>query len=273
MNIVICIKQVPNTLEVSLNKETHTIIREGVESVINAYDMYALEEGLRIKEKLGGKVTVISMGIPSVSEALRQTIALGADDAVLLSDKVFAGSDSLATAYALSLGIQSLGGYDLIICGKQSSDGDTGQVGPSLAERLDMPHMTNVRKIREISDKHVIVERATDDGYDVVMLKLPSLLTVVKEINEPRLSSLKGKMMAKKAAIKLITAQDLGADKALCGLSGSPTVVEKTFVPVHSSSLEILEGTPAEQAVKLADKLSGLKLMGGKIVGTVMYII
>ncbi|HOJ12182.1 MAG TPA: electron transfer flavoprotein subunit beta/FixA family protein, partial [Clostridiales bacterium] len=150
MNIIVCVKQVPATNEVKLNKETNTIIREGVEAIINPFDMYAIEEGLRIKENTNGKVTVLSMGIPSVANQLKETVALGVDDTVLLSDRAFAGSDTLATSYALSMGIKKIGEYDLIICGKQATDGDTAQVGPSLAEKLGIPHTTYVRKIEEI---------------------------------------------------------------------------------------------------------------------------
>ncbi len=140
MNVIVCVKQVPGTNEVKMNKETNTIIREGVEAIINPFDTYAIEEGIRIKEKNGGKVTVLSMGIPSVAELIKETIALGADEAVLLSDRAFAGADTLATSYALSMGIRKIGSYDLIICGKQATDGDTAQVGPSLAEKLGIPH-------------------------------------------------------------------------------------------------------------------------------------
>lgn len=255
MNIVVCVKQVPGTTEVKMNKETNTIIREGVESIINPFDTYAVEEGLRIKEKLGGKVTVLSMGIPSVAEMLRETIALGADETVLLSDRAFAGSDTLATSYTLSMGIKKMGDVDLIICGKQATDGDTAQVGPSLAEKLGYPHTTYVRKIEEISDSHIKCQRMTEDGYEVVEMPLPAVITVVKEINEPRLPSIKGMMRSKKAVVSVWTADEIHADINLCGLKGSPTQVVKTFVPVHDIQSEMIEGSPAEQASKLAEKL------------------
>ena len=155
MNVIVCVKQVPGTNEVKMNKETNTIIREGVEAIINPFDTYAVEEGVRIKEKTNGKATVISMGIPSVVELLKETIAVGIDEAVLLSDRAFAGADSLATSYALSMGIKHIGNYDLIICGKQAMDGDTAQVGPGLAEKLGIPHTTYVRKIEEIRDGYI----------------------------------------------------------------------------------------------------------------------
>ena len=255
MNIIVCIKQVPATTEVKMNTETNTIIREGVESIINPFDMYAIEEGLRIKEKKGGKVTVLSMGIPSVAELMREAISLGVDDAVLLSDRAFAGADTLATSYTLSKGIKKIGNYDLIICGKQATDGDTAQVGPSLAEKLGIPHTTYVRKIEEIEDNYIRCQRLTDDGYEVIEMPLPALITVVKEINEPRLPSLKNMMRAKKAIITIWNSDDINADKNLCGLKGSPTQVIKTFTPIHNIKSEFLEGTPEEQAKKLADKL------------------
>lgn len=259
MNIIVCVKQVPNTNEVKINKETNTIVREGLESIINPFDTYAIEEGLRIKERLGGKVTAISMGIPSVEEALRKAIALGVDGGVLLSDKIFAGSDSLATAYALSMGIKKICDFDLIICGKQATDGDTAQVGPSLAEKLNIPHTTYVRKIEEIREGYIRCQRLTEDGYEVVEMLLPALITVVKEINEPRLTSIRGIMKAKRSVIDVWTADDINADRSLCGFKGSPTQVIETFVPIHDSKCEMLEGKANEQAKKLADKLLSMQ--------------
>ncbi|MDP4181502.1 MAG: electron transfer flavoprotein subunit beta/FixA family protein [Bacillota bacterium] len=259
MNIIVCVKQVPGTNEVKMNKETNTIIREGVEAIINPFDTYALEEGLRIKDKTSGKVTVMSMGIPTVADLLKETIALGADETVLLSDRAFAGADTLATSYALSMGIKKLGSYDLIICGKQATDGDTAQVGPSLAEKLKIPHSTYIRKIEEIREGYIRCQRMTEDGYEVIEMSLPAVITVVKEINEPRLPSIKGMMRAKKANVTVWTADDINADKNLCGLRGSPTQVVKTFVPVHEVQSEMLEGTPQEQAKSLVDKMINMQ--------------
>ena len=263
MNVIVCVKQVPGTNEVKINKETNTIIREGVEAIINPFDSYAVEEGLRIKDKTSGKVTVMSMGIPAVAELLKETVALGADDTVLLSDRAFAGADTLATAYALSMGIRKVGQYDLIICGKQATDGDTAQVGPSLAEKLGLPHTTYVRKIEELREGYIRCERMTEDGYEVIEMPLPAVITVVKEINEPRLPSIKGMMRAKKAVVNVWTADDIGADKNLCGLKGSPTQVVRTFVPVHDIQSEMMEGEPKEQAAKLADRLLSMQFMKG----------
>lgn len=259
MNIIVCVKQVPATNEVKMNKETNTIIREGIEAIINPFDTYAIEEGVRIKEKIGGKTTVLSMGIPSVADLLKETFAVGIDEAVLLSDRTFAGADSLATSYALSKGIQKIGDYDLIVCGKQAMDGDTAQVGPGLAEKLGIPHTTYVRKIEEINDEYIRCQRMTEDGYEVIEMPLPAVITVVKEINEPRLPSLKGMMRAKKAVVTVLTAEDIGADGDFCGLKGSPTQVVKTFVPVHDIQSEMIEGEPEEQAAKLAKKLLSMQ--------------
>jgi len=259
LNVIVCVKQVPGTNEVKMNKETNTIIREGIEAIINPFDTYAVEEAVRLKEKTGGKATVLSMGIPSVAELLKETISVGIDEAVLLSDRAFAGSDSLATSYALSMGIRKIGNYDLIICGKQAMDGDTAQVGPGLAEKLGIPHTTYVRKIEEIGEDFIRCQRMTEDGYEVIEMPLPAVITVVKEINEPRLPSLKGKMRAKKTEVNVWTADDIGADKALCGLNGSPTQVVKTFVPEHDVDSEIIGGTPEEQAGTLARKLLSMQ--------------
>jgi electron transfer flavoprotein beta subunit len=259
LDIIVCIKQVPGTNEVKMNKETNTIIREGVEAIINPFDVYALEEGVRIREALGGKVTVMSMGIPAVADLLKETIALGADETVLLSDRAFAGADTWATSYALAMGIKKLGAYDLVICGKQAIDGDTAQVGPSLAEKLGIPHTTYVRKIEEIREGYIRCERMTEDGYEVIEMPLPAVITVVKEINEPRLPSLKGMMRSKKAEVPVWTVDDIGADPALCGLKGSPTQVIHTFVPVHDVKSEMITGEPAEQAKVLADRLMAMQ--------------
>ena len=203
MNIIVCIKQVPNTTQVRINPETNTLIREGVESVINPFDMYAIEEAIRLKEKLGGKVTVVTMGPPQAEIALREAISLGCDEAVLITDRQFAGSDTWATSYVVSQAIKKIGKYDLILCGKQASDGDTAQVGPGISTFLDIPQVTYVKKIEEIKpEENARVERMTEEGFDIIETPLPCLLTVVKEINEPRLPSLKGKMKAKKAEIK-----------------------------------------------------------------------
>jgi len=254
MNIIVCIKQVPNTTDVKINPETNTLIREGVESIINPFDTYAIEEGIRLKEKMGGKVTVISMGPPQAEQALREAISLGCDEAILVSDRRFAGSDTWATSYALSQAIRKIKEYDIIFCGKQASDGDTAQVGPGISTHLGIPQVTYVRKIEEISGTKARVERLTEEGYDIIEVGIPVLFTVVKEINEPRLPSLKGKMKAKKADIIKWDADDIECNINDIGLNGSPTRVVKIFTPPPRKGGEVLKGDPQE----IADKLVGL---------------
>jgi len=251
MKIIVCIKQVPETTEVKINPETNTLIREGVKSIINPFDMYALEEALRLKEKFGGKTTVLTMGPPQAESALREAIAMGQDEAILISDRAFAGSDTWATSHTLAAAIKKIGEFDLILCGKQASDGDTAQVGPGISAHLDIPQVTYVKKIEEIKDGFARVQRMTEEGYDIIETPLPALFTVVKEINEPRLPSLKGMMRAKQAKILHWTHKDLKVDKNYIGLDGSPTRVIKIFTPVPRAGGQMLKGEPAEIAQQL----------------------
>lgn len=258
MNIVVCIKQVPDTSEVRINPETNTLIREGVPTIINPYDTHAIEAGLFIKEKVQGRVIALTMGPPQAETALRDAISMGVDEAVLLTDRAFAGSDTWATAYTLSKAIGKIGG-DIIICGKQAIDGDTAQVGPEMAEFLDMPHISYIRKIEDINEKSIRVQRLMDEGYDIVESSLPVLITVVKELNEPRLPSLKGKMAAKKAAITRWNAADISAEEDKTGIKGSPTQVKNIFAPQAKKDRIILQGTLEEQVTTLVNELSRLK--------------
>ena len=256
MNIVVCIKQVPDTTNVRINPETNTLMREGVASIINPFDTYALEEGVRLKEKHGGKLTVLSMGPPQVDAALREAISLGADEAVLLSDRAFAGADTLATAFTLAAGIRKLGGVDLILMGRQAIDGDTGQVGPGVAENLGLPHITDVRKIEDIAeDGTIVLERLLEEGYLRLKTKLPMVMTVVKEINEPRLPSLKGKLAAKRAAITVWTAKDVELDAVRIGLNGSPTQVMKIFTPPKPAGGKVFQGEVPQAVAQLLEEL------------------
>ena len=257
MNIIVCIKQVPDTTNVRIDPETNTLVRSGVQSIVNPFDMYAIEEGVRLKEKFGGLVTILTMGPPQAEEALREAISLGADEAVLVSDRAFAGSDTWATSYTLSRTIQKIGKFDIIICGKQAIDGDTAQVGPGIAAFLDIPQITFVKKIEDIKDFLIRAERMTEEGYDIVESPLPCLITVVKEINEPRLPSLKGKMKAKKVEIKKLEAKDLDADPDSLGLKGSPTKVVKIFTPPPRKGGQILEGEAKDVSEKLVELLKG----------------
>jgi electron transfer flavoprotein beta subunit len=254
MHIIVCIKQVPETTEVRINPQTNTLIREGVTSIINPFDMYALEEAVRLKERLGGESTVITMGPPQAESALREAISMGIDEGILISDRDFAGSDTWATSYTLSCAIKKIGDFDLIICGKQASDGDTAQVGPGIAAHLDLPQVAYVKKIEKIEDKLARVERMTEEGYDIIETPLPALFTVVKEINEPRLPSLKGMMRSKQAKIIHWTHKDLDLDSQKIGLSGSPTQVIKIFTPPPRTGGVMLQG----EAQEIAEKLEGL---------------
>lgn len=255
MHFVVCIKQVPDSRDASLDPHDHRLVREGVPAIINPFDMYAIEEGLRLKARTGGLVTVISMGPPRAEEALREAIAMGADNGILLSDPAFAGSDTWATSYTLSMAIRKIDDCTLILCGKQSSDGETAQTGPGIAMHLDLPQITCVRKIEEMTDKTIVAERMLEKGYEVVESSLPCVLTVVKEINEPRYPSLKGKMAARRAVIQKWTAKDMDADPARLGLNGSPTRVVRTFMPVQRLNGEMIDGDPDEMVARLVDKL------------------
>ncbi len=255
MHFVACIKQVPDTTDVRINPETNTLMREGVDSIVNPFDMYAIEEAVRLKEKTGGKVTAMTMGPPQAEAVLREAISMGADAGILVSDRAFAGSDTWATSYTLAMALKKLGDVSVVLCGKQASDGDTAQVGPGIATHLDLPQITYVRKIEEISEERIVAERLLETGYEVIESPVPCVLTVVKEINEPRLPSLKGKMAARKAEIPVWTAEDVEADPSRIGLEGSPTKVVKIFTPEARKGGEMLEGEPHEMAAELAEKL------------------
>ena len=263
MKIVVCIKQVPDTTEVKIDPETKTLVREGVESITNPFDEFAIEEGLLTKEKYGGEVHVITMGPPQAKEVLKNAYAVGADNVYLISDRAFAGADTWATAYTLSAAIKKIGDFDLIICGKQAIDGDTAQVGPGIATQLNIPQLTYVDKVVEIDpdNKRIKVERLLEDGKEVVEASLPALITVVKDINEPRLPSLFGIKKAAKLDIPTWTADDLPVDKDKLGLKGSPTEVINVFSPEVRGGGEILEGEVPEVVTKLVDKLMDMKFI------------
>lgn len=260
MNIIVCIKQVPDTTEVKINPETNTLIREGVPSIINPVDENAIEAALQIREKQGGKVTVITMGPPQADEVLKTAIAMGVDDIMLISDRALAGSDTWATSYTLAQAIKKIGDYDLILCGKQAIDGDTAQVGPGIAEWLGIPQVTFAVKI-EVNENKAKVERLLEEVNEVVETPLPAVITVVKQINEPRMPSLKGMMKAKKMEIKPLTAKDISADSKNIGLNGSPTQVIKIFTPPPKGGGEILEGEPGEIVDKLIAKIKERKII------------
>lgn len=260
MNIVVCIKQVPDTTNIRIDPVTNTLVRDGVPSIINPFDVNAVEEALRLREKHGGTVTVITMGPPQADSALREALAMGADDVILVSDRKFAGADTWATSYTLSQAIRKMGPVDIILCGKQAIDGDTAQVGPGIAEWLELPQVTYIRKL-EVSEGKAVVERMMDDGYESIEVKLPALFTVLKGINEPRMQSLKGKMMAKKKEIAVWSAQDIEAEEHKCGLKGSPTKVVRTFTPTPRGRGEVFQGETADQVRELVKRLQEVKIV------------
>lgn len=254
MNIIVSIKQVPDTTEVRIDPTTGTLVREGVPSIINPFDENAIEAAIQLVEQHGGKVTVITMGPPQAEQALRDAIAMGADEGILICDRAFAGSDTLATSYTLARAVKEISDYDLILCGKQAFDGDTAQVGPGLAEHLGIPQVTYAIGL-EVEGKKLKAKRLLEDRYEVVECRLPALVTVVKQINEPRHAGLRGVMKARKAEILKWTAEDLEADVSRCGLSGSPTNVLKVFAPTRHAKGERLEGEIPDAAAELYEKL------------------
>ena len=262
MKIVVCIKQVPDTTDVKIDSKTNTLIRKGVESIINPYDMNALEVALTMREDYGGKVTVISMGPPQVEESLKEAISLGVDDVILLSDRAFAGADTLATAYTLATGIEKIVGYDLILCGKQAIDGDTAQVGPGIAENLNIPHTTYVKEIRKVEEDSITVKKIIETGYEIIEMELPALLTITKEINEPRLPSIRGVLRSREIKVPVWTADELILDRDLIGLDGSPTQVVSVETPEIDVEGEMISGTSEEQVAHLLESLSEQKVLG-----------
>jgi len=261
MNIIVCLKQVPGTTQVKIDPQTNSLVRQGIKSIMNPFDGYALEEGVRLKERYGGKVTVITMGPPQADEMLREAISLGADAAILLSDREFAGSDTLATSYTLAQAVKKIKEFDLVICGRQTLDGDTGQVGPELAEVLGLPFIAYVSKVEDAANNTLRVQRMVDEGHEVIETALPAVITVTKEINVPRLPSLRGMAKSKSAQIPVWTAQDIAAEKKSVGRAGSATVVVKTFVPERVRRGQMLQGTAEDQIEALVGKLKETRVI------------
>lgn len=256
MKIIVLMKQVPNTNEVKIDPKTGTLIREGVPSIINPDDKNALEEAIALKEQKGGTVTVLTMGPPQADYALREALAMGADEAILLTDRVFAGADTWATSLALAKAVEKIGSYDLIFAGRQAIDGDTAQVGPELAEHLGLPQVTYVKKVISLDDKKVIVERAMEDGHEVIECQLPAVLTAVKELNVPRYPSIGGIVDAfgeKKPAVW--NGEHIGAVAEEMGLKGSPTQVKRTFSPPVKGAGKMVGGTAKEAVTTLIQEL------------------
>lgn len=258
MRYIVCIKQVPDTTDVRINPETNTLVREGVESVVNPFDMYAVELALSLRDKFGGEVIGISMGPPQAEEALRETISVGVDRAYLITDKSFAGADTLATSRTLVAAIRYIGGADVIFVGKQATDGDTAQVGPGIAESMNIGQVTFVRDVMEIRDGNLLALRMTDNGRSEIEARLPVLLSVTKLDREPRLPSLRGKLRAKKEKIEHLDAKSLSLPEETVGLAGSPTQVIKIFTPQRHTQGEIQRGKPEELGDWLAGKLRNI---------------
>lgn len=253
--IIIPIKQVPETSNVKMDPETGTMIRKGLEAIINPLDLYAIEAGLELKENFGAKVTVITMGPQNAENALKEALALGCDDAVLLSDREFRGADTWATSYTLSQAIKKLGDYDLIICGERATDGETGQVGPGIAAFLDLPLVTYVRKLYDVRENSISIERLVEEGIEIIRSNLPMVVTVVKEIATPRLPTLRGMKKAKQVPIPIWGPVDVDANPYFIGLSGSPTRVVKIQKPKVVRNCVVKVGRTTKDLEEIADDL------------------
>jgi len=266
MRIIVCVKQVPDTTEVKIDPKTNTLIREGVPSILNPYDQFGVEESIRIRDMAAegneggqgdGKITVISMGPPQAKSALMKCLALGADDAILLSDRAFAGSDTWATSYTLSQAIRKLGEFDLVVCGQQAIDGDTAQVGPELAQHLGIPQVTYVEKVEPgEGGRRLVIHKQTEDGYQVLEARMPVLLATMPSTSfEPGYPPMSGIMKAKRKPYEVWDAEALGGDTASYGLDGSFTQVVRTYSPPVRGKGEMIEGEPGEAARKLVEPL------------------
>lgn len=253
MNIVVCIKQVPGTSKVEVDPVTGVLKRDGIDTKMNPYDLYALETAIRLKEKLGGTIKVITMGPPQAKEVIMEAYAMGADEGTIISDRKFAGADVLATSYTISQGVRKLGDFDIILCGKQTTDGDTAQVGPEMAEYLNIPHISNVRSIKETKDNALVVEMDMPNTIEVAEIKFPCLITVEKDINQPRLPSFRKKVATKNKEIRMISLNEFeDKDEMKYGLNGSPTQVERIFPPEVNSHREMWK----EDSEKIVEKMS-----------------
>ncbi|MDZ7699745.1 MAG: electron transfer flavoprotein subunit beta/FixA family protein [Deltaproteobacteria bacterium] len=257
MNIIVLVKQVPDTTEVKLDPKTGNLIREGIESIINPDDRHALEAAVALKETHGGKVTAVSMGPPQAIDAISEALGMGVDKGVLLSDRAFAGADTWATSTTLGKTIEKVGAFDLILCGRQAIDGDTAQIGPQVADYLGIPQVSYVFEIQSVKKKTLVVKRRLEDGFETVQCALPALLTVIGELNTPRYSMVGNLIEAcsEKAPIEVWNAADIGVTTADVGLEGSLTHVIKTFAPKFERKSERIEGSPKETAGVLVEKL------------------
>ncbi|AEB75475.1 electron transfer flavoprotein subunit beta/FixA family protein [Clostridium botulinum] len=262
MEILVCIKQVPGTSKVEVDPITGVLKRDGIDSKMNPYDLFALETAFRIRQQKGGEVNVITMGPPQAKEIIKEAFMMGADEGTLLSDRKFAGADVLATAYTISQGVKMTGNPDLIICGKQTTDGDTAQVGPEMAEYLKIPHVANVRRIVEVKEKSITVEMDMPETVEIQEIKYPCLITVEKDIFTSRLPSYKMKLSTKEKEIKVFGLKDFeDIEENHYGLNGSATQVERIFPPEVNTDKEMWEGNEEELTDKLLEKLKELKFV------------
>lgn len=255
MNIIVPIKQVPETSNVKMDPETGTMVRSGVESVVNPLDLYALEAALSLKDSHGATVTAVTMGPPKARKVLDMAISMGCDDGVLVSDRKFGGADTWATSYTLSEAIKALGNVDLIIAGERATDGDTAQVGPGIAAWMNLPLATYISDIQVESDKCLIVERLVEEGYERLRLPLPALITVVKEIASPRLPTLRGKKKAMQTEIRTLSTENLTLESTNLGLKGSPTKVVKIETPKVTRGGTVVEAADDASVTEAVDRL------------------
>lgn len=261
MRIIVCIKQVPSTQKIKIDAQTGSLIRAGVPGMANPCDLNALEEALSRKDSLDAHVTVLSMGPPAAEAVIREAIALGADDGILLCDQAFGGADTLATSYTLAQAVRSIRSFDLIICGSQTTDGETGQVGAQLAWMLDIPSLTYVSEVIELDASRLVAVRELEYSEQTVEMALPGLVTVLSKINTPRTASLRGMMKAKQAKIDLWAADEIEADRQRIGAVGSPTQVRRVFSPPKLKRGELITGSPSQQAQGLVERLKVLGLV------------
>ncbi|HEX9024916.1 MAG TPA: electron transfer flavoprotein subunit beta/FixA family protein [Clostridium sp.] len=262
MNILVCIKQVPGTSKVEVDPDTGVLKRDGIDSKMNPYDLYALETALKIKESKDGIVNVLSMGPNQALSVIREAYTMGADAGTLLSDRKFGGADVLATSYTIAQGVKKMGDFQLIICGKQTTDGDTAQVGPEMAEWLKIPHVANVKRIIEIGDFSITVEMDMPESLETVEIAYPCLITADKGIFEPRLPSYKKKLSTKDREIKVLTLNDFDdKNEKNYGLNGSPTQVERIFPPEVNNAREMWTGSSSELSERMGNKLKALKFV------------
>lgn len=262
MNIVVCIKQVPDTTEIKIDPVKNTLIRQGVPSIMNPFDKNAVEMALQLKDAYGGRVVAISMGPGQAKAVLREAISMGVDEGYLITDRAFGGSDTYATSYILSQAIEKLGPFDVILGGKQAIDGDTGQTAPSIAEHLGATRLTYVLDLKVENDA-VIARRQVEEGVEVIQSRFPVLCTATKESNKPRYATVSRKLYSLRCEIPELTFADFpDIDTAKIGLKGSPTKVKATFTPKRTATCINIEGSsPAETAGSLLDKLAEAKVI------------